>query len=149
MKGMCVKEDGHDSSLVFLIECAGLPHLRRKDFGVGEEVLAEHLDDQVELSQVLPLLCDFEPHQVVVRELPGGRRLLGALGHQADVLLLVEHVHQHLETKTRESKPFVPREVSHGPKTSIHQTLRQLLSSSHVLTLSAHMDTLMSCWLIS
>jgi len=74
------------------------PHLRREDLGVGQEVLAEHFDDEVELSQVLPLLCDFQPHQVVVRELPGGRRLLGALRHQADVLLLVEHVHQHLRT---------------------------------------------------
>lgn len=60
--------------------------------------MAEHFDDEVELAQVLPLLCDFKPHQVVVRELPGGRRLLCALRHQADVLLLVKHVHQHLET---------------------------------------------------
>ena len=60
--------------------------------------MAEHFDDEVELAQVLPLLCDFKPHQVVVRELPGGRRLLCALRHQANVLLLVKHVHQHLET---------------------------------------------------
>lgn len=48
--------------------------LRREGFGVGQEVMAEHFDDEVELSQVLPLLRDFKPHQVVVRELPGGRR---------------------------------------------------------------------------
>lgn len=73
-------------------------HLRREDFVVGHKVMAENLDDEVELSQVLALLGNLEPHQVVVGELPRRRRLLGALGHQADVLLLVKHVHQHLET---------------------------------------------------
>lgn len=65
----------------FLINFESLPHLRLKDFGVAQEVLAEHFDDEVELTQVLPLLCDFKPHQVVIGELPGGRRLLCALRH--------------------------------------------------------------------
>lgn len=90
----------------FLINCASLPYLRREDFGVGQEVMAEHFNDEVELAQVLPLLCDFKPHQVVVRELPSGRRLLCALRHQADVLLLVKHVHQHLETDSGNNQSF-------------------------------------------
>lgn len=76
-------------------------HLRREDFGVGQEVMAEHFDDKVELSQVLTLLRDLEPHQVVVRELTRGRRLLCALRHQTDVVLLVEHVHQHLRADNK------------------------------------------------
>lgn len=31
----------------FLINSASLPHLRREDFGVGQEVMAEHFDDEV------------------------------------------------------------------------------------------------------
>lgn len=132
--------------------CAGRPHLRCEDFGVGQEVVAEHFDDEVELSQVLPLLRDFKPHQVVVRELPRGRRLLCALRHQADVFLLVKHVHQHLETNSgndRSIKAIPFYDVPQTPRTCIYQTGCQLSLSSQILTLSAHMDTLMSCWLIS
>ncbi len=44
----------------FLFGNAGLPHLRREDLGVGQEVMSEHFDDEVELTQVLTLLCDFK-----------------------------------------------------------------------------------------
>lgn len=112
-----------------LMNSASLPHLRREDFGVGQEVMAEHFDDEVELAQVLPLLRDFKPHQVVVRELPGGRRLLCALRHQADVLFLVKHVHQHLETDGRNDQSkrcysFVFQDVSQMRRTCIYQTRR-------------------------
>lgn len=84
--------------LTSLINCASLSHQRSEDFGVRQEVMAEHFDDEIELTQVLPFLCDFKPHQVVVRELPRGQWFLCALRHQANVLLLVKHVHQYLET---------------------------------------------------
>lgn len=81
-------------------------------------MMAEHFDDEVELAQVLPLLCDLQPHQVVVRELAGGGRLLRALRHQADVLLLVEHVHQHLETeKTKLSSSSFFQDETRTPST--------------------------------
>lgn len=79
--------------LQFRQQLSDLPHLRREDFGVGQEVMPEHFDDEVELTQVLPLLCDFKPYQVVVRQLPRRQRFLCALRHQANVLLLVKHVH--------------------------------------------------------
>lgn len=65
---------------------------------------AEHFDNEVQLSQVLPLLCDFKPHQIIIRELPRGQGLLCTLRHQPNILLLVKHVHQHLETGSSDNQ---------------------------------------------
>ena len=63
--------------------------------------MSENFDDEVELAQVLALLGDLQADQVVIGQLPRGRGLLHALGHQAHVLVLVKHVHQHLHTHTQ------------------------------------------------
>lgn len=69
----------------------------REEHGAGGEGLPEDLDEQVELPQVGAAVRHEAPHQLVVALLLAGRRLLVRQGEAADVLLvLVEHVHQHL-----------------------------------------------------
>lgn len=74
----------------------------REELGVGGERLAEHLDDEVQVSQVLTHLGHERFHQVVVGLRLGRRWLLVHEGEAADVLLvLMEHVHQHLRAGRR------------------------------------------------
>lgn len=69
----------------------------REEHGAGGERLPEDFDEQVELPQVGAAVRHEAPHQLVVALLLTGRRLLVRQGEAADVLLvLVEHVHQHL-----------------------------------------------------
>lgn len=63
----------------------------------GGEGLSEHLDEQVELPQVLSTVGHEGPHQLIVTLLLVGRWLLIHQRETTDVLLiLVEHIHQHL-----------------------------------------------------
>lgn len=41
-------------------------YVLREEHGAGVEGLSEHLDEQVELSQVLSTICHEAPHQLVV-----------------------------------------------------------------------------------
>lgn len=69
-----------------------------EEHGAGGEGLPEDLDEQVELPQVGAAVGHEAPHQLIVALLLAGRRLLVRQREAADVLLvLVEHVHQHLE----------------------------------------------------
>ncbi len=76
-------------------------HVRGEQHGVGGEGLAENLDDEVQVAQILTHLCHEGLDQVIVHLLLGCRRLLVQRKH-ADVLLhLMEHVHQHLQAQTQ------------------------------------------------
>lgn len=77
-------------------------HMRCEEPPVGQKSFPEHFDDEVELPQVLPLLCNLIPHQVVVVELPRGGGLVLTQRNQPN-LILVKHIHQNLPKKPRES----------------------------------------------
>lgn len=73
-------------------------HMVGEVHSVGGDWLAEHLDDEVEVTKVLSDLGHEGLDQVVVGLLLIGGWLLVHQGETADVLLvLVEHVHQNLE----------------------------------------------------
>lgn len=121
--------------------------------------MPKHFDDEVELPQILPFLCDFKPHQVVVRQLPRGRRLLCALRHQANVLLLVKHVHQHLkinsriiQSQTTKSNFFIPSStlvfISFTKPASTEQPMSDGFSFTHLVCTHGHLDVLLADFIV-
>lgn len=73
----------------------------REEHGVGAEGLSEDLDEELQLPQEVAPVGHEAAHQLVVTLLLVGRRLLVRQREAAHVVLvLVEHVHQHLDTRT-------------------------------------------------